>query len=205
MTHADKLTAAELAAYNCAVINRMNLSRFVIDFQTSVDLFELLERGGGPPTVGIFGGAFTYYRMIAAKDGAMNIYHFGCSLEAIRHQLSACRSLQEIDRVAVRRACKLFRSTFPHAESVRHAIAHAGELNDTPAKITIQNQKNAFTGHGFSIGSGGQLIGALYERTYSIVFEGEVFSVVMDTDTLAKLNVISGLVYGAFSSPCGQT
>jgi hypothetical protein len=58
----------------------LNLRHFSENFQISVALFEFLERGGGAPSVGVLGGIFTNYRIIAARDGALNIYHFKCSL-----------------------------------------------------------------------------------------------------------------------------
>ncbi len=76
-------------------MNRANLSRFLEEFEISVALFELLERGGGPPSRGVLGGLFINYRIIAARDGAMNIFHFGCSLETIKKQLPACPRLAQ--------------------------------------------------------------------------------------------------------------
>jgi hypothetical protein len=77
----------EKDAYGCIVANRANLFRFEHDLARSTALFEFLERGGGPPSAGVLGGEFTIWRMIAARDGALNIYHFGCSLDAIKKQL----------------------------------------------------------------------------------------------------------------------
>src|SRR5215212_7552350 len=84
---------AEIDAYQCVSINRFNLRHFASEFQNSVALFELLERGGGPPSTGVFGGVFILYRIIAARDGALNVYHFKCCLEAIKKQLPDCPSL----------------------------------------------------------------------------------------------------------------
>jgi hypothetical protein len=168
-----------------------------MEFQNSVNLFELLERGGGPPSVGVFGGVFSLYRMIAARDGALNIYHFGRSLAAIRNQLGACRSITNIDRKKVREAGKVFRLHFPHVDSVRHAIVHAGELYNTPAKMENEELKR----HTSFGAAGGTLMSALSERTYSIGFEGEVFSVTLDNQTISILITIRNSVDSAFPVP----
>lgn len=193
---------SEKAVYDCVSMNKFMLFRFIMEFQNSVNLFELLERGGGPPSVGVFGGVFSLYRMIAARDGALNIYHFGRSLAAIRNQLGACRSITNIDRIKVREAGKVFRLHFPHVDSVRHAIAHAGELYSTPAKMENEKlkQHTHTSGHGF-FAAGGTLVSALSERTYSIGFEGEVFSVTLDNQTISILITIRNLVDSAFPVP----
>jgi hypothetical protein len=196
---------AEKAACDCISMNRMNLHRFLSEFQTSVALFELLERGGGPPSIGVFGGVFIQYRIIAARDGALNIFHFGCSLEAIKKQLPMCPSIaQRTDAVKLRNAVKQFNSDFPHADNVRNAIAHAGEVFSTPQKIKENEQKSDHKGVGFSSGAGGHLIGALYERTYTVSNHGFIFSVTLNADAIAKLANIILLVDAAFQVPVAQ-
>ena len=57
----------------CVYINYFNMSQFLERFRRSVKLFEFPERGGAPPSVGVFGGEFIQYRIIAARDGALNL------------------------------------------------------------------------------------------------------------------------------------
>ena len=167
---------AEREAHECVSSNRLNLGRFLDEFQRSVRLFELLERGGGPPSVGVFGGEFVQFRMIAAKDGALNVYHFGCSLRALRAQLPTCPTLaRQTDAKKLREATKSFQRDFPHIASVRHAIAHAGELYETPRSMRENEQKNDEVFDAGTSSSGGLLLGALYERTYSVGFAGPCF------------------------------
>jgi hypothetical protein len=70
----------------CVYINYSNLHQFIQAFQKSVALFELLERGGGPPSTGVFGGVFIQYRIIAARDGALST----SSVASIRRSLWLC-------------------------------------------------------------------------------------------------------------------
>ena len=201
MTQAD-----DNAIHICITVNRFYLTRFLEEFQNSVLLFEFLERGGGPPSVGVFGGIFIHYRIIAARDGAMNIFHFGCSLEAIKRQLPKCASLaSSTDAIKLRNAVKQFKLSFPHADNVRHAVAHAGEICSTPLKIKSSEQKSDHEGVGFRSTAGGHFLGALYERTYSVSNLGEVFSVTLDNESIRKLAHVISLVDQAFQNPAAMT
>lgn len=178
----------------------MNLRHFAEEFQRSVALFELLECGGGPPSVGVFGGEFIYYRIISARDGALNIYHFGCSLEAIKRQLPTCPSLaKKVNAITIRDALKQFEKYFPHCDNVRNAIAHAGELFNNPNSMKKHQQRTGHAGHGFSVSEGGLFTCALYERTYSVGIEGSVFSLTLDQVSLNKLLHIIQMIDTAFN------
>jgi hypothetical protein len=103
---------------------------------------------------------------IAARDGAMSIYHFGKAMEGIMASLHKCPTvLQEVNRAKLRSSRKRLRELFPNFEAVRHSVAHAGELmNDVDdldrhsisttsvQRMTIQNHlqgrafKNTFEG-----------------------------------------------------------
>jgi hypothetical protein len=198
----DKIPADEVDAYACISLNRYNLSRFLEEFHSAVRLFEFLERGGGPPSVGVFGGQFIKFRMIAARDGALNIYHFRCSLDAVRKQLPTCPTLAKTtDCFKLRSALRKFDEYFPHAESVRHAVAHTGELNRSPARMRQQKQRIGHVGVGFASGAGSLLLDALYERTFSVGIKGGVFSVTLDATSIEKLGEIIRLVDDAFAAP----
>jgi hypothetical protein len=79
-------------AEDCVSRNVVNLYRFFAEFQLSVERFELLERGRDHRAS--VGGQFIKYRIIAARAGALNLYHFGCSLEAMEEQIPLSRTLQ---------------------------------------------------------------------------------------------------------------
>jgi len=192
-------------ARNCVLINRANLTHFLNEFQISVALFELLERGGNP-SAGVFGGVFIQYRIIAARDGALNIFHFGCSLDAIKKQLPRSPSLvRQTDAIKLRNAVKQFNSFFPHADNVRHAVAHAGEMFRSPQRMKENEQKTDHKGVGFSSVAGGFLIGALYERTYSVSNLGQIFSVTLDSGAVQKLAKVILLVDEAFQARASRT
>jgi len=185
----------------CISINRANLGNFMRAFQTSAALFELLRRGGGPPTVGEFGGVFSLYRIIAARDAALNLYHFKCCLVAIKNQLPRSPVLSAtVDARALRNALRQFNKYFKNCDNVRNAIAHAAEIFSSPEIMRRNEQKMPRSGHGFSIGAG-WLTNAIYETTYSVGIEGDVFSVQVDNTSVGKLAHVIALVDLAFQGP----
>jgi hypothetical protein len=199
MTSDTPLSPEEEEVCGCVQANRMNLGRFFEDFTLAVQLFELLERGGGPPRVGIFGGVFIKYRMIAAKEGALSIFHFGNSLDALRKQVVRCPIYRgSVDTLKLKQAFSLFNKRFPHANNTRHAIAHAGEVWASPAKAREHRQKEDYASAGVSSVAGGFLMAGLSERTYSVGWEGKVFEVHMDATTIQKLSEVLHLVNSAF-------
>lgn len=198
MAHNAPLSPEEEEICACVSINRLNLQRFVGDLAVAVQLFELLERGGGPPSVGVFGGVFIQYRIIAAKEAALNIYHFGNSLDALRRQVYICPTTHSVvDAGKLKQAFSLFNRYFPHANNTRHAVAHAGEIWGSPAKAREHRQRETYvTAGGFT--SGGFLTAMLFEKTYSVGWEGKVFEVHMDTPTIQKLIEVMSLAHSAF-------
>jgi hypothetical protein len=199
MTDDAPLAPEEEEICGCVAANRMNLHRFLGEFTLAVQLFELLERGGGPPSVGVSGGVFIQFRMIAAKEGALSIYHFGNSLGALRKQVVMCpRTRNLTDTAKLKEAFGLFNKYFPHANNIRHAIAHAGEVWASPAKAREHRQKEHYASAGIASAAGGFRIAVLYERTYSVGWEGKVFEVHMDVSTIQKLTEVSNLAASAF-------
>ena len=67
---------------NYVALNKSNLGDFHVALQTAVNLFIVLERGGDPSRE-VLGGEFIQYRIVAARDACLNLYHFERSLDAI--------------------------------------------------------------------------------------------------------------------------
>lgn len=199
MTADAPLSPDENDICECVVMNQLNLRIFGEGLAVAVQLFELLERGGGPPQVGVFGGVFNNYRMIAAKEGALNIYHFGCSLRELRQKVGLCpRTRDKTAGKKLREADKLFRQHFPNAEAIRHAIAHAGEVWTSPHRAARHQLKQDHSGpDGSHISAGAHQAQMLSGRTYSVQWEGSMFQVTMDGGPLHALSVIQALVDAA--------
>jgi hypothetical protein len=192
--------------YDCIVANWAQVAVFLRDFQTACALFELLERGGNPQN-GVLGGVFVKYRIIAAREAALNVYHFGCTIDSIRDLLAKTTVLKArfIDPKLVRIAHKAFRAQFPNVTNIRHAIAHAGEFFDSVDRMKSHERKSNIEFHGSGAGGGGFFKEALFERTYSIGFEGAILSISIDDDSVASLTTIRSTIDSAFIRAEQQT
>lgn len=75
------------------------------------------------------------WQRIAARDGAMTIFHFGKTLEGINSSRRYLPTVfASVDRQRQGEAIKFLREHFVHWERLRHAVAHAGEIwKDLPS------------------------------------------------------------------------
>jgi hypothetical protein len=76
MSGLSLINDADNDAFRCVYFNRFNLNRFASNFHRSVELFRHMEPGTGGRPYGVLGSIFNEYQMIAAKDGALTLYHF---------------------------------------------------------------------------------------------------------------------------------
>jgi hypothetical protein len=197
----SSLPSEERDAYLCVSINGAGLHRFVSDFQSSVALFEMLSQAQAAQTDGLSALTFARLRTIPARDGALNVYHFGMSLNGTRANLGRCRSiLKYIDAQSLRLAARLFESHFPNYELIRHAIAHAGELFKTPEKLRASMLKEPTTTHGVTFGPGAIPSQTVSGAVYSIGIDGKVFSISIDSTSTAKLIAVNSRVDDAFKA-----
>jgi hypothetical protein len=75
----NDIPTGEVEVYICIATNRTNLYRFYDNFRRAVELFRFLKPGGAASQLGSF---YIPFRIIAARDSALNIFHFGCTLDA---------------------------------------------------------------------------------------------------------------------------
>lgn len=203
----DPLQPAEREMCQCVQANRMGISRFIENLCYSFELFELLERGGNPQN-GVFGGVYINYRIIAAKEAAMCLFHLHHTLEALASQIKLCpETAHTVDVLKIKEARKNFSNAFPNVENMRHAVAHAGELFKSPQAAKRHEQKIDYTAPNgsFSSKGNGVLLSMLEDRTYSVGWEGRVFEVRVTTETLQAVQRVAALVNDAFSPPTPLT
>lgn len=200
VTDAAPLSSNEEEICSCVSMNRANLQTFASGFIRAGRLFELLERGGGPPHLAVFGGEFVDFRAIAAKEGALNVYHFGCSLSALRGQVGRCPRTQGVVSASkLKDADKLFKKHFPNADTIRHAVAHAGEVWASPERAARHRLRKDHIWIGGFTGAGTHQFSGLFNRTYALQWEGRVFEVEIDVSTGQKLLDVVFLVESAFT------
>ena len=186
---------SERRAYDCVNLNRQNLSRFIWEFERTIELFALIEQLDRSRPTGTYGfigplrDPISYYRIIAARDGALNAYHFFRTLKAVHDQLLECPSIcREVDSAAVAMALAEFDAMFPNIGRVRQAVAHAGELVSSPAKMAVTMRQGHY------------LAGGLAGNTFSIGHSGKTFSITLDKSSVAVLSNIKAMIDRAFQA-----
>lgn len=211
MSETPPLSPEEEDACLCVGSNRANLGRFIDEFSLAVLLFEVLlfeflERGGGPPSVGVFGGVFVQFRIVAAKEGALAIFHFAETLRALRKMLPMCPTAKgSVDLAKVRSALGVFEKRFPHVDNTRHGVAHAGEVWKNPKAMRLYQQRKDYCSDGGFVAAGGWLTSGLHDRTFSVSWGGDVFVVQMDHSTTNTLLQVRSMVEAAFLEPLIRT
>jgi hypothetical protein len=98
-----------------------SLRGFENDFRIALELFDYSDRHQKG------------WHFIAARDGAMTIFHFAKVLENMMASIGQCPTiLALVDRDKFKKVRKNLRELFPRFEAVRHSVAHAGELMKDP-------------------------------------------------------------------------
>jgi hypothetical protein len=173
-------------------LNYVNVRRFAFDFEMSVELFNLLDQ------LPVDGRLFQY-KMIAARNGALSLYHFKYSLSAVKNQLpTSSTHARKVDAASICKALQTFKADFPDIDLVRHAIAHAGELWETPKKMALNRVRSP--GHDVPVlpGHVPVIVGLLSQTTYSLAHKGKMVSVEITPESVAKLKVSLQMVVRAF-------
>lgn len=144
------------------------------------------------------------WQSLAARDGALTIYHFGCAIEGLKNSLSACPSLNaRIDRPPLRHAAKIFETSFPGYLAIRHVVAHVADLSKTIDKKVSHSVKGEFSKGGFRSSDPfgvTWLRGNMNGSTYAVTFEGQAFSYDLTRASVDKLRSIKELIYSAFKT-----
>lgn len=168
-----------------------DLSRYCNDFSGALGLFTLCAQVGHPE-----------WNMIAAKDGAMTIYHFAKAMDGANTWCFRSPTLASmVKRQYLGDGFKLLGSYFPRFEAVRHAVAHAGDITKNPKWLA----SHSFTGshHGQAIvlhNVGGMVIRNLLDNNkFKATFDGAIQEYEISDKTLSVLNEIREMFFRAFS------
>lgn len=194
-----------------------DIGRYMDDFAAAVSLFDFSETAdrqlfaARPNILSPERDAwreqsrrYTAWMMIAARDGAMTIFHFGKAYEGIRASLKSCSSLDNlVNHAKLTEAGRLLRKHFPRFEAIRHPVAHSAEFHRNEK---VWNE-HAFSGpydDGFiSIGPAVKKASVsqnLANRVFSVTFEGEVFSYEVNKTSLDALRQIVDTTFAAFDA-----
>jgi hypothetical protein len=139
------------------------------------------------------------WSMVAARDGSMNIYHFGKSIISAEKSLALCASLvQRVDKSRLGKANKLFRQHFPQHERIRHTVGHMAEFMADPAKSKKHEIKGGWSDDTSTVGPHTSFVTSLAGRNFITTYEGSLVSYKISKDTLDRLIEVKREFYSGF-------
>jgi hypothetical protein len=159
------------------------------------------------PVIESEGHTLLAWQTIAARDGALSIYHFGRALAAILPWLGNCPTIRGlVSHDAIRLARKSFVAALPSYDALRHAVGHAADFNATPEKREAHSIKPPWKGSFGEVNL--QIIGAkssrftetLHGRTYYVSYEGHIHHYEIKPETLDVLCKARERTYAVFEA-----
>ncbi len=128
---------------------------------------------------------YASWRFIAARDGALQIYHFGKILEQLSSQLHGCPTLSSyIDKGELKLANKLFISGFYDVIEVRDNVGHQAQVLLTPERNATKTEIDLPLIH---VGAGAMFTDVLHERKYLVTHFGKAAFLEISDESLEKL------------------
>jgi len=183
------------------------LEYYIGTFEAAVDLFETCwNEQKRTQTTGVHFGAslsrFSKWKIIAARDGAITIYHVATLIRGIMQAVHNLPSLAtDIDKALLRAANKSFRSDFPNFTKLRHAVAHGPELMETAADANKNMFKGQFKNSDFELDNPGRgLIDVISSRCYGTSIDGLFVTYDVSAETAQKLRKIQQTIDEALGS-----
>jgi hypothetical protein len=172
----------------------MSLSTFIGKFDSAVLLFEFVSNA-------IAGPMRSEWRFIAARDAAMQVFHFSEAFDDIRRRLRTSPAfLAKADIGRLRGADKSFRKFFPGLDLIRHSIAHAGtHLNtrDKYQKHAVKGPKQ-FAGISLAEGTNVAVNSGLDGNVFTMTGGGDVLTCEISRRSADQMHDVLLLIAGAF-------
>ena len=167
--------------------NLMLLANTVDAFKSALEIFTYANKeiaSAGFTTAACNSG----WRFVAARDGAMSLYHFGRSAEATKTLLKSCPTvIAEVDPIKLKLAVEPFNRSFPRWVKLRDGVAHAGEILKSVEEARTNILKEAYEDTGMSISPGGWSLGNLSGEKYTVGWKGKMFSYPINSESLGIL------------------
>ncbi len=147
------------------------------------------------------GSLYGNWMMIAAREAAMSVWHISDALRGIKQEVNNSVFLKTlVDQKALKAATKTFNSFFPHAEGIRHAIAHSSELTESTKKIDKNASKKPYKGSRIQTAGPSFLGESLDGRTLILSHKGETRSLELSSRSTINLIHIISACFSAFSA-----
>ena len=190
MRAVSQLPPTETAAGLSVWENMRGLFDYLDDFYSDCMLMDMsIKTLLQPDSVWVSAYRAMSFQRLAARDGAMSLYHIGVALEHVRGQTATCKTWRELaDTDALKEIEKDFKAKFPHFVRMRHAIGHQAELRKSPKKI-----EQHFSGE--PIQKWANVSGTKFEMTR----DGEILTVDVGNATLNFLVSLMERLLNAYS------
>lgn len=182
-----------------------DLASYIDHFKSALSLLDTAQHhlstpSGDQERIGVLSD----WKLIAARDGAMTIFHFGDTLQLVRKTVGLCKTLLGlIDPKALKRHCDYFESQFRNFDSLRHSVSHDAT---TSRYLQKKNNANVFSGVMASeqqidapnMRIRGALFGRKFVRTHEIAGRMVEVSYELSVASLAELVKVAERYYETF-------
>ena len=129
---------------------------------------------------------FFGWQLMAARDGALTIYHFGRTLEAISEGIGSVQELcKRTDTKAISNIIRIFKGAFPNWIKSRHSVAHQGD------SASVEKRTQHSVGETF-------LPGNLVNNVFSVTNDEAIYSYELSIKNADKLASYKRRVLAAF-------
>jgi hypothetical protein len=184
----------------------MDLAHRLHHFSVALDLFDYCDaRMGEPKQAGIHPTSeenrkYAKWQIIAARDGAFQVFHFGKAMDSLKSALQGAKTLgSHVDFKTLRIAEGVFNGYFGNIDGVRHTIGHAAEFADRMSEHgTTEDIPGVVTSNGprnLQVMIADVLVGRRYVATY----QGAPVEYEISGETLAKLESVLSHIRSSFS------
>jgi hypothetical protein len=172
------------------------LAQFTLDFEAALDLLDVAESMQSESLQRRSGWGPAIWPFVPARDAAVTLFQFGWVLDtSITDALRRCPTFRaKVDHEKLKAVRREFDAAFPTHVSLRHAVGHAAQLNQTRENI----QRHAAPSKHFGAGRA-FMRGNLMNRTLIYSNNGVEASVAITRETLATLERFTTETFEAFA------
>ncbi|WP_273455276.1 hypothetical protein [Nevskia ramosa] len=199
----DSLSSEETLAVHALTASLHNAKTHLLNFHSALSLFNANFRLPSENQKGIDTAS---WKDVAFRDGAMTVFHFGKTIEGVRNYLNLHPTpfpftKPKVDLADIKESVKMLKASFPFYEDLRHAVAHAGELNRTAETMRSHTYSGTISfGDEMSIQLNGAQGGHItHGNTFFIGFEGKILSYELSEKSLSNMTSIRDVFWRAFS------
>ena len=174
--------ASEVANIKALYAHLMGIAYNVEAWDAALQLYELSKQA---PT-GFSRDVVRRWRFVASSECVMQLHHLKERLQRVKGvKLRECTSIKDnVDIRLLREATKLYSDYFPDVDELRHAVAHAAEIDAEPEKHAPNGQFG--------------LVGFREADRFSAPYKGQLRHLDLTKTTLERINELVTRVFDAF-------